>query len=162
MRKGRRRRRASLRGWWRALPFTVGAGALFFVFAWLHTQLLRNEYRSIELTAEIQRVKGRIAELRGERFALGSMESMKRKHELAFKDALLEPRPGQVQIVRPTIEDLSTMAAAVHSTAKPERTTRSVVVILRKADDPPAEIVTPDTAMAQRNEAQAGTESGKL
>jgi len=159
MRKGRRRRRASLRGWWRALPFTLGAGALFLIFSWLHTQLLSNEYRSIELTAEIQRVKDRIAGLRGERFELGSLERMQ---EYAPRHFLIEPKPGQVQIVRPTADELSAIASAGRPSAKPERMTRSVVVILRKAGESTPETATPATAMAQRDETHGAVGGGTL
>ncbi len=159
MRKGRRRRRASLRGWWRALPFTACAGALFFVFAWLHTQVLRNEYRSIEITAEIQRVKDRIAGLRGERYQLGSLERMQ---ESAPQQKLIEPKPGQVEIIRPTLEEVSALAGASRPAAKPERVTRSVMVILRKAGEPSAGTVAPETSMAQGEAAAGGAETGEL
>jgi len=159
MRMGRRRRRASLRGWWRVLPFVAGAGLLFLMFSWLNTHLLRNEYRSIELTAEIQRVKERIAELRGERFELGRLERM---DEYAPKQELKEPRPGQVQIVTPTAEELTELAAAVRHPAKTERATRSVVMLLKGVDAPAPTPAAPSTALAHSESADSAEAASKL
>lgn len=144
MRKGRRRRRVSLRGWWRALPFVITAGATFFVFTWLHAQRLHNEYRAIELSSEIDRVKDRIETLRGERFRLGRME---RISEAAPQHALIEPKPGQVTVLQPTANDFKTFAVAAQPMTKEPRPTRSVVLILDAPTAPAAE--TPATALAQ-------------
>ena len=145
MRKGRRRRRASLRGWWRVLPFVAAAGATFVVFTWLHSQVLRNEYRSIELTAEIGRVKDRLAELRGERYRLGRMERM---NEKAPKQELIEPEPGQIQIVRAAAEDMKIFEMPARPRAVTAPATRSVVMILGTlAADRPSRV--PEAAMAQ-------------
>jgi hypothetical protein len=150
MRKGRRRRRASLRGWWRALPFIALGGVTFFVFAWLHTQRLRNEYHAIELTAEIRHTKDRIAELRGKGYQLGSMERME---DVAPQHALVEARPGQIQVIRPTEADLIAFEAASQPPAAPARPTRSVIVLLEAPAAGGAE-ATPDSAMAQVGPAQ--------
>jgi hypothetical protein len=158
MRKGRRRRRVSLRGWWRALPFVMMAGGIFFEFTWLHAQRLHNEYRAIELTAEIDRVKDRIANLRGERYRLGRME---RISEAAPEHDLVEPRPGQVQVMRATQEDAKTFAMAAQAPSKPARPTRSVVLILdAPAAKPLAEA--PDTALAQTKTSGAAAAEGNL
>lgn len=145
MAKGRRRRRVSLRGWWRALPFVVLGGAMFVSFTWLHTQRLRNEYRAIELKAEIQHTKERIVELRGKGYQLGSMERME---DAAPQHALVEARPGQIQVIRPTQADVLSFQAAAKPFVTPARPTRSVIVLL---EHPAAgdRVAAPGTAMAQ-------------
>ena len=117
MRRTRRRRRVPLRGWWRALPFVGLAGMTFFVFTWLHAQRLQNEYRAIELAAEIDRVKDRIGELRGERFRLGRMELITEKAK-SRDISLVEPRPGQVKIVRAAPDDIKSFEMASHRAPK--------------------------------------------
>jgi hypothetical protein len=149
----RRRRRASLRGWWRVLPFVVAAGGAFATFTWLHSQILRNEYRSIELTTEIERVNDRLAELRGERYQLGRM---KRMNEQASERALVEPKPGQIEIVRAKPEDLKAFEKSAPNALAAQRT-RSVVVILETmaaAPQAPASAPAPEPSatMAQTAE----------
>lgn len=158
MRKGRRRRRVSLRGWWRVLPFVILSSGTFFVFTWMHAQRLHNEYRAIELTAEIDRVKDRIAGLRGERYRLGRME---RISEAAPQHALVEPRPGQVKVVQASVEDLRRMAAVKEPASKPAKPTRSVVLILDAPASAPLPAV-PDTALAQTSSAGDETGEGNL
>lgn len=158
MRKGRRRRRVSLRGWWRALPFVMMAGATFFVSTWLHAQRLHSEYRAIELSAEIDRVKDRIANLRGERYRLGRME---RISEAAPDHDLVEPKPGQVQLVQANPDDLKPFAVAAQPSSKPARATRSVVLILDAPTAVPA-VETPDTALAQTKAPDDITAEGDL
>lgn len=158
MRKGRRRRRVPLRGWWRALPFVIMAGGTFFVFTWLHAQRLHNEYRAIEIAAEIDRVKDRIAGLRGERYRLGRME---RISEAAPQHALVEPRPGQVKVVQADADELRRIAAAREPAPKPARPTRSVVLILDAPSLAPIPSV-PDTALAQTDTPAAATGEGNL
>jgi hypothetical protein len=145
MRRGRRRRRVSLRGWWRVLPFVGLAGATFFVSTWLHAQRLHNEYRAIELTAEIDRVKDRIADLYGERYRL---ERMDRISEVAPQHALIQRKPGQVQVLQAGPEDIRAFAIAARPPVKPARSTRSVVLIL-DVPVPQTEETAPETAMAQ-------------
>jgi len=158
MRKGRRRRRVSLRGWWRVLPFVIMAGGTFFVFTWLHAQRLHNEYRAIEIADEIDRVKDRIAGLRGERYRLGRME---RISEAAPDHALVEPKPGQVQLLEPGADDLRAFSVAARPTSKPARPTRSVVLIL---DSPTQDVAptVPDTALARTKPVTDETPEGNL
>lgn len=158
MRKGRRRRRVSLRGWWRVLPFVVLTAATFFVFTWLHAQRLHNEYRAIELAAEIDRVKDRIAGLRGERYRLGRME---RISEAAPQHALVEPKPGQVKVVQANAEDLKRTTVAKESPPKPAKPTRSVVLILDAPESAPVPAV-PDTALAQTGSPSGVVGEGNL
>lgn len=151
MRTVRRRRRASLRGWWRVLPFVIAGGGAFATFTWLHSQILRNEYRAIDLANEIDRVNNRIAELRGERYQLGRM---KRMNEKAADAALIEPKPGQIETVRAKSEDLKVNQPKTAANALAARPTRSVVIILESvaaAPVVPAPASVPGTAatMAQ-------------
>jgi len=97
MRRHGRRRRASLRGSWRVLPFVAMVGGTLFSFTWLESARLKNEYRAIELSREIQEVKDEVARLCKERHDLGRLERM---NEAAPVLELHEPAPGQVLIVK--------------------------------------------------------------
>lgn len=148
----RRRRRASLRGWWRTLPFVFLLGATLSVFTWLHTQCLRNEYRANKLANEIQRVKDRIGDLRGERYDLGSLERMK---EAAPKHALVEPRPGQIRILDITREEMAALRDERVVASPPVRMTRSVVV---RIDGLAPAVRVPDASTTVAQRAPTGAE----
>ncbi len=159
MRKGRRRRPASLRGWWRALPFIALGGLTYFSFTWLHAQRLRNEYRAIDLKADIHHTKERIAELQGKGYMLGSMERME---DLAPQHALVEARPGQIEVIQPTEEELNALAAAARPVATPARPTRAVIVLLEGGGAGAGSAAPSDSAMAQVKPAQSAVSPEKL
>jgi hypothetical protein len=71
-------------------------GATLFAFTWLESARLKNEYRAIELSREIDRIKDELARLNEERHDLGRL---KRMNEAAPDLELSEPEPGQVVIV---------------------------------------------------------------
>lgn len=121
----RRRQRETLRGWWRVVPFVLMLGATLMVFTWLHTQRLKNEYRANELAREIRRVNDRIADLRGERYHLGRLSRM---DAAAPEHALVEPRPGQIRMLKITAEELAALDTHRIEVPQRARVTRSVVV----------------------------------
>ena len=93
----RRPKGAGLRGWWRSIPFLMAGFGLMFVFTWLETQRLDNEYVAQELTEEISEVKARIRKLYEQRHHLNRLERM--EHEAPSLD-LIEPNPGQIILIR--------------------------------------------------------------
>jgi hypothetical protein len=148
----RRRQRASLRGWWRALPFVAMIGVTLFVFTWLHTQRLQNEYRANELSREIRLVDERIGDLRGERYDLGRLQRMDAE---APEHALVEARPGQIRIVKVTREELAALEGERVPVPERTRVTRSAVIHLRDVT-PVRAPVAPDTTVAQKTSGAAG------
>ncbi len=145
MAKLRRRQGVSLRGWWRALPFVGMLGGTLFVFTWLHTQRLHNEYRANELAREIRRVNDRIGDLRGERYDLGRLERM---DAAAPQHELTEPRPGQVKVLNVTREELAALDRDRVPIAERTRVTRSAFI--RLGDIVPVGAPAPgETAVAQ-------------
>lgn len=158
MAKLRRRQRASLRGWWRVLPFVGMVGATLFVFTWLHTQRLHNEYRANELAREIRRVNDRIGDLRGERYDLGRLERME---AAAPEHALTEPRPGQIRILKVTREEMA--ALEQDRVDMPERTRVTRSAFIRLGDFVPEYApVADDSAVAQRVEPEPGAASNQF
>jgi hypothetical protein len=109
------------------LPFVLMAGATMFVFTWLNTQRLRNEYRANRLVSEIERINDRIGDLRGAGYDLGSLERME---EAAPQHALVDPRPGQIQTLRVTPGELTALYRDSIETPAASRMTRSVVIRL--------------------------------
>ena len=121
----KRTRRVSLRGWWHALPFLVSAFAVFFGFAWLEAERLKNEYRASGITEEIWEVRASIRKLREQRHYLNRMERMER-HAPSLE--LIEANPDQIILIEATAELVSTgdsLRADTHVAER--RATRSVV-----------------------------------
>ncbi len=109
------------------------AGGMLFCFTWLETERLHNEYRAIELTREIRRVKDDIDRLRGERHRLSRLDRM---HQAAPRLQLVEPKPGQIEIV--SIEGDSLRALLSTPVETPVRRTRSAYLNLESAPPRPA------------------------
>ena len=144
----RRRQRQTLRGWWRTLPFVAMFGVTLFVFTWLHTQRLHNNYRANELAREIERVNDRIGDLRGERYDLSRLERLDAK-AASSEHGLVPPRPGQVEILSVTREELAALER--DRVAVPERTHVTRSALIRLDDFAPVGTPSPgDTAIAQR------------
>lgn len=93
----RRPTRMTLRGWTRGLPPLAACFGLMFLFAWLESQRLDNEYRAQEVTEEILHVKSTIGKLREQQHHLNRMENMEQN---APELSLMEADPGQIVIVR--------------------------------------------------------------
>lgn len=96
----RRPKGAGLRGWWRSLPFLMAGFGLMFLFTWLETQRLNNEYRAQDLTQEISEVKARMQKLREQIHHLNSFAEMERMERKAPSLDLIEPNPGQIVPIR--------------------------------------------------------------
>ncbi|HNR29939.1 MAG TPA: hypothetical protein PKI11_03535 [Candidatus Hydrogenedentes bacterium] len=99
-RTGRKRekeaRRASLFGWivWAPLfaaPFTVA-----FYEVWLNTQTWRNDYKLIEISAEMKRLEERLHTLRVEEARLLPLEYLETR---APHLGLVEPQPSQIETI---------------------------------------------------------------
>ena len=62
-RKRASRRQATLKGWWKALPFLLIPFGAFLTETWLHTEILTNGYRDWDLIGEIRVLKENIVQL---------------------------------------------------------------------------------------------------
>lgn len=96
-RSSTRTRRASLTGWWKGLPLIMPVFSVLFLEAWLHTQILANQYKANDLTTQTREIEGRIDSLRGETQRLTRMERINAK---APDLGLIEPDPGQIETIR--------------------------------------------------------------
>lgn len=65
-RKRAARRQATLKGWWKALPFLLLPFGAFLTETWLHTEILTNGYRDWDLRGEIRVLKENIVQLEGD------------------------------------------------------------------------------------------------
>lgn len=141
----KRPRKASLRGWWHALPFLLSAFAVFFLFTWLEAQRLKNEYRANALVSEIWEVRARIQKLQEQSHYLNRMERMDRQ---APSLELIEANPDQIVLVRAGEERVHTPKTNVKDArARTARPTRTVIFDF---DLPPAPTRTdPLEAIAQ-------------
>ncbi|MEX2016011.1 MAG: hypothetical protein WD873_05185 [Candidatus Hydrogenedentales bacterium] len=88
-----RKKRASLRGWWKGLPLLVMPFSLIFGEAWLRTQILNNDYEVNALNQRIRTLEGRLKSLRDEQVHLVRMERITAE---APDLGLVEPDPGQI------------------------------------------------------------------
>lgn len=89
-------RRATLRGWWKFLPFIVLPASTIFVEAWLNTQILKNQYTGNGLLAELREVRIEANLLRDRKHHL---ERMERIHAEASDLGLIQPSPGQFEVI---------------------------------------------------------------
>lgn len=124
---GKRNRRASLRGWWKVLPFLIGPAALLMTFAHWETQRLRNQYDRIEGLNRIQELTKEINQLRDAERDKTRLELL---DEQAPKLELREPDPNQVVIVPPIAveESLAALAQYTPPEEEPPGPARDVVV----------------------------------
>ena len=87
-------RKASLRGWWISLPLLLPPFIVLFSEAWLHTQILRNQYQVNTITQSTRALQGRIDVLLEDHHRLVRMERIYAK---APDLGLVEPNPGQIE-----------------------------------------------------------------
>lgn len=120
----RRPTRATLRGWWHSLPFLASAFGLMFLFSWLETERLANEYRAQDLLVAIKEVKKSSAKLREQRHQLKSMEQLEQK---APSLALIVAEPGQVIIIRGEAREAAWPSRSRTAASDEAAPTRSVV-----------------------------------
>ena len=90
------KRKASLRGWWKLLPFILLPASVIFFEAWAHTQILKDHYEASALLKELHSVRDASDILRDRRHHL---ERMERIHNQAIDLGLLEPSPGQIEVI---------------------------------------------------------------
>lgn len=90
------KRRATLAGWWRGVPFVIVPFAVLFSEAWFRTGILTNHYRLNELTVEMRDVQARIQELRVEE---SHLTRLSRIDSAAPDLGLIPPSPGQVVVI---------------------------------------------------------------
>lgn len=123
----KRNRRASMRGWWKVLPFVLGPASLLMTFAHWETQRLRNQYDRIDRLRTIQELTKEIEQLRSSERARASLEVLSEK---APKLEMRERDPEQVVIVPPIAveEALASLAQYSPPGQTPPDPTRDVVV----------------------------------
>ena len=86
-------RKASLRRWWISLPLLLPPFMVLFSEAWLHTQILHNQYEVNTVTQSTRALQGRIDVLLEDHHRLVRMERIYAK---APDLGLVEPNPGQI------------------------------------------------------------------
>ena len=91
--KQKRIRRATLRGWWKNVPFIVLPLGLFMSFAYLETARLQNQYEQSEVISYINLLTRELDHLRANNRELTNMERMDDKSGL---HQLRAPDPNQV------------------------------------------------------------------
>ena len=128
----KRTRRASLRGWWKMLPFLIGPAALLMTFAHWETQRLRNQYDKIDRMRRIEVLTKSIERLRDAERDRTRLELL---DEQAPKLELREPNPNQIVIVPPIAieESLDRIAQYAPPAASAPEPTRDVVVRIEYA-----------------------------
>lgn len=127
----RRPTRVTLRGWWHSLPFLASGFGLMFLFAWLETERLNNEYRAQELAEEIIKVNASIAKLQEQRYHLKRMERMEQEAPSLF---LREANPGQIILIQGEERDAPLPSRSQTALREEAVSTRSVVFHLLSSD----------------------------
>lgn len=94
--KTKRIRRATLRGWWKVLPYLACPTILLMTFAYWEAERLQNQYRRIDLVNTMQELRKEIEYLHDNNRDLTRIEVMDEK---APTWALVEPDPDQIVIV---------------------------------------------------------------
>ena len=91
-----RKRKASLRGWWKLLPFILLPSSAIFFEAWANTQILKDHYEASALLTELQSIRDASDVLRDRHHHL---ERMERIYDQAVDLGLIEPSPGQIEVI---------------------------------------------------------------
>ncbi|PCJ60075.1 MAG: hypothetical protein COA73_08580 [Candidatus Hydrogenedentota bacterium] len=120
----RKIRRATLRGWWKPLPFLLLPFCTLFLFAALEGRRLQTEYDIIKLITQIRAINIDIAHLKDERRELNRIELM---DEQAPSLDLIEPNPEQRKIiseavVRKAMKIVESHTESAISAPAPQRT----------------------------------------
>ncbi|MFP6616632.1 MAG: hypothetical protein VCB26_09520 [Candidatus Hydrogenedentota bacterium] len=132
--KSKRKRRASLRGWWNVLPFLASPTLLLMTFAHWEAGRLQNQYQRSERLGVIQDLRKEIDYLYDQDRELNRIEVMDKK---APGWGLGEPDPDQVVIVsRDEIEKtLSGIEAYRRDYREAELGTRTVLLHVTYEDE---------------------------
>ena len=94
----RRDQRATLRGWWKWLPFLVVPFSLVMFEARLHARILANQYEANALRTKLGEIEGKIDVLQDDQHGLTRLDHIASQ---APELELVEPRPGHVVVVKP-------------------------------------------------------------
>lgn len=149
----RRYRKASLRGWWRSLPFLLSAFGLLFTCAMLEARLLNNEYRSNALTTEIWEVRAEMKKLRDRRHYLNRMERMDSQ---APALSLVPADPEQIVPIEIEAEDDRTARRVKRPARTPSRSVVMRLVAPPRERLPRAPSVEREIASADNHPAPSG------
>jgi hypothetical protein len=90
------KKRASLAGWWKGLPFVLVPFAIVFSEAWFRTGILVNYFEIGEITERMRIVQERVQELRAED---SHLRRQSRIDSAAPDIGLVPPEPGQVIVI---------------------------------------------------------------
>ena len=92
----RRTPRATLKGWWKYLPFVLVPFGVVFSEAWLRTEILEGNFRLGEMTEKKREVQEEIRALRVEE---SELRRLSRIDSAAPDLGLVAPAPGQVIVI---------------------------------------------------------------
>ena len=132
--KSKGKRRATLRGWWKVLPYLACPIMLLMTFAHWEAGRLQNQYRRIELLKTVQELMKEIGYLRDHDRDLNRIAVMDKK---APGWGLGEPDPDQIVVV-PASEverSLSRIRAYQRDYRVAELPTRTVLLHVSYADE---------------------------
>ena len=102
--KGKRNRRASLRGWWKVLPFILGPMALLMTFAQLESSAKRNQ---LEGNALVEARRDLLTEIENLEVEYRDLVNIKSVSVKALNMQLVERNPDQLVEIQPIAIDES-------------------------------------------------------
>lgn len=121
--KVRRKRRASLHGWWKVLPFLLGPMMLFMTFAYWESGRVRNQFAANDRKSMIKEIRKEIEDLQVTNHELASIKKMARR---APTMDLQLPTSDQLVVVPPiaierSLADKATFLPAHAASSLPGR-----------------------------------------
>ena len=93
----RSKRRASLRGWIKWLPFLVLPFSVLLCEAWLNIETFENDYEAASLNSAMHSLRQDIEELREQELNLRAMDRIQEK---APDLGLVNAEPNQIRLIR--------------------------------------------------------------
>ena len=133
-----RKRRATLRGWWKVLPFLLCPSMMLMTFAHWEAGRLQNQYLRIELLGQEQELRKEIGNLLDHNREKNRIGDMVKK---APGWGLREPDPDQIVVVSPEEVEAGLEWIAKHreSILVAKLPTRAVMLNLSYEDEQLAE-----------------------
>ncbi len=130
----KRIRRATLRGWWKNIPFLALPMGVLMSFAFLETSRLQNQYDKSDLTVYIGQLKKDIESLRANDRDLTRIEVMDSQASLL---QLRDPDPNQVIPLSPMAVETGYAKVKTHQSQYRVATlpTRTVVLHVEYEDE---------------------------
>ena len=118
-----RKRRASLHGWWKVLPFLLGPMVLFMTFAYWESARIRNQFATNDRKTMIEEIRKEIEDLQVTNHELASIKRMARR---APSMDLQLPTSDQLVVVPPiaierSLADKATFLPAHAASSSPAR-----------------------------------------